>query len=239
MRRAYDKGSEYLSYLAYDAYVDENGVATDSLPPNLKESYFALKKQLQDVYGENGKIPPPIQEQIRLYVSFSQVSFTGGKALEVDPDIEEQIIDIAAALKGEDGQSLALDRRALAAYYFARPDKSSKATYLRDRISLDLPYFPEDYKGPETNYEPPIEFQKSIKAWNDLYRSRSPEAPYFSLFLPETTYAAGFNHGAYLFSAKLLTLQKIEDMGDRWFTDEDDGSEAISPLTPLNALLID
>jgi len=237
MRRAYDKGSQYLSYLAYDAYVDENGVATDSLPPGMKETYFAFKEQLQDIYGENGKIPPPIQEQIRLFIAFSQVSFTGGKVIEVDPDIEEQLMDIASVLKGNDGKALGLDRRALAAYYFARPDKSSKATYLRDRLSFDLPYFPEDYEGPEDNFEPPEEFQKGIKAWNDLYRSRSPDAPYFSFFLPETTYAAGFNHFAYLMSAKLLTLQKIEDMGDRWFTDEDDGSEAISPMTPLNALL--
>ena len=55
--------------------------------------------------------------------------------------------------------------------------------------------------------------------------------------MPETTYAAGFNHFAYLLSAKLLTIQKLEDMGDRWWTDDDDGSDAISPINALNALV--
>jgi len=236
MRRAYDKGSELLSYLTYSASVDEYGISTDSLPPELRHTYFAFKKQLLDQYGENGKIPAPIQEEIRLFVSHSMIGISGGKVMQGSL-YYDGFKDIAASLKGEDGETVGLDRRTLAAYYMPRPDRSGLPTYFRDRISVALPYYPEPYKEEPVTYEPPEEFQQSTKLWNDLYRENRPEAPYMAFFMPETTYAAAFNHFSYLFATKLLVLQKIEDMGDNWFTDEDDGSDAITPLTPLNALL--
>ena len=235
MRRAYDKGSELLSHLTYEAYVDEYGVATDSLPPELKDTYFAIKKGLLDTFGENGRIPAPVQEQIRMYIAMSQVKFTGGKALELDPDMEKLIdkvvLDVTSPLKAEDGENLGLDRRALASYYMAKPDRSSRPGWLRDQTALvEMIY-------PPATYEPPEDFQNSTKVWNDLYRQRNPDAPYFALFMPESTQAAAFKHFTYLLSVKLLMAKEIEDMGDRWFTDEDDGSDAISPINALNALL--
>ena len=235
MRRAYDKGSQYLSYLTYNATVDENGIAVDALPPELRDTYFAFKKQCQDIYGENGKIPAPVQEEIRLFISHSMIGFSGGKVMQASI-YYDRFKDIAASLKGEDGKT-GLDRRALQAYYMPRPDRSGMQTYFRDRISFALPYAPEKFGETPVNYEPPKEFQRTTKQWNDLYRQNRPEAPYMAFFMPEPTYAAAFNHFSYLMATKLLTLQKLEDMGDAWFTDEDDGSDAITPLAPLNALL--
>jgi hypothetical protein len=241
MRRAYDNGSEFLSQLTYEAAVDEYGVATDALPPELRDTYFAIKKGLLDTFGENGRVPAVLQEQIRLYIAMSNLQFTGGKAVELDPDIEkaidEVVLDTTRLLRGNDPKNLGIDRRALSSYYVARPDKAALPSYQRNRISWLHPYVPEDYEAPRNTYEVPEDFQRSTKVWNDLYRARNPEAPYFAFFMPEPTYAAAFNHFAYLFSVGALTAQKIEDMGDRWFTDEDDGSDAISPLGPLNALL--
>ena len=115
MRRAYDKGSELLSYLTYSASVDEYGISTDSLPPELRHTYFAFKKQLLDQYGENGKIPAPIQEEIRLFVSHSMIGISGGKVMQGSL-YYDGFKDIAASLKGEDGETVGLDRRTLAAY---------------------------------------------------------------------------------------------------------------------------
>ena len=105
------------------------------------------------------------------------------------------------------------------------------------KLALVLRHAPEKFGETPVNYEPPKEFQRTTKQWNDLYRQNRPEAPYMAFFMPEPTYAAAFNHFSYLMATKLLTLQKLEDMGDAWFTDEDDGSDAITPLAPLNALL--
>lgn len=236
MRRAYDKGSEYLSYLTYGAMVDENGIAVDSLPPELRSTYFAFKKQMQDLYGENGKIPAPIQEEIRLFVAQSMIKTTGGKVMQGSVYYDD-FIDIAASIKGEDGKSVGLDRRALASYYMPIPDKSGLQTYFRDRISFPLPYAPEKFGETPVNYAPPEDFQNSTKAWNDLYRQKRADAPYMAFFMPEPTYVAAFNHFSYLMATKILMMQKMEDMGDRWFTDEDDGSDAITPLAAVNALL--
>tara|TARA_R110000824_G_scaffold101193_7_gene240423 strand:+ start:2446 stop:9612 length:7167 start_codon:yes stop_codon:yes gene_type:complete len=237
MRRAYDKGSEYLSYLTYNAGVDENGVTINALPPELRQTYFAFKNQLQEIYDGNENIPPGMNEQIRMFIAHASVGYADGQMLAADPEIQGKLFEIAKSLKGEGGEGLVLDRRALASYYTPRPQKAGLQTYLRDRIGVAVPYFPEDYPETTANFEPPEDFQRNTKLWNDLYRQTNPSAPYLALFMPETTYAAGFNHFSYLMSMKILTLQKLEDMGDTWFTDEDDGSDAISPLTPLNALL--
>lgn len=237
MRRAYDKGSEYLSYLTYEANVDENGVRTSALPPELRQTYFAFKNALQELYDGNENIPPAMNEQIRMFVADSSIGYAGGQILAADPQIQEKLMDIATSLKGEGGDNLSLDRRALASYFTPRPDKAGMPTFTRTRQGVRIPYFPEDYPEETQNFEAPEDFQRNTKIWNDLYRQTNPSAPYMAFFMPEPTYAAAFNHFSYLMSTKILTLQKLEDMGDSWFTDEDDGSDAVTPLTPLNALL--
>ena len=214
MRRAYDKGSEYLSYLTYEANVDENGVRTSALPPELRQTYFAFKNALQELYDGNENIPPAMNEQIRMFIADSSIGYAGGQILAADPQIQEKLIDIATSLKGEGGDNLPLDRRALASYFTPRPDKAGMPTFTRTRQGVRIPYFPEDYPEETQNFEAPEDFQRNTKIWNDLYRQTNPSAPYMAFFMPEPTFAAAFNHFSYLMSTKILTLQKLEDMGD-------------------------
>jgi len=85
--------------------------------------------------------------------------------------------------------------------------------------------------------EIPKEFRDNMKTWLDLYRMRNPDAPYAALFLPETSYMASYNHFAHLISFGLLLAGEVEKLGDKWFTDEDDGADIISPLVPFEALV--
>ena len=236
MRRAYDKGSDALSELVYAASVDENGIYVDGLPDDLRQSYFALKKEIYGRYEVDGRIPPIVREELRLFVSGSVVRASLGQ-LRQTTEITEEFIDIARGLKDEEGKPLLVDRRSLAAFYVPRTDRSSMPNYLHDRISLRLPYLPERAVDVSIDPEIPGEFKQTMKTWTDLYRQNRPDAPYMGLFLPEPTYNAAMNHFTYLASTMLLTIGEIEELGDAWFTDEDDGSDAISPITPLNALL--
>ena len=236
MRRTYDKGSDALSELVYAASVDENGIYVDGLPDDLRQSYFALKKEIYGRYEVDGRIPPIVREELRLFVSGSVVRASLGQ-LRQTTELTEEFIEIARDLKDEEGKPLLVDRRSLAAFYVPRTDRSSMPNYLHDKISLRLPYLPESAVDVSIDPEIPGEFKQTMKTWTDLYRQTRPDAPYMGLFLPEPTYNAAMNHFTYLASAMLLTLGEVEELGDAWFTDEDDGSDAISPITPLNALL--
>ena len=236
MRRAYDKGSDTLSELAYAASVDENGIYVDGLPDDLRQSYFALKKEIYGRYEVDGRIPPIVREELRLFVSGSVVRASLGQ-LRQTTELTEEFIGIARDLKDDEGKPLLVDRRSLAAFYVPRTDRSSMPNYLHDRISLRLPYLPERAVDVSIDPEIPGEFKQTMKTWTDLYRQTRPDAPYMSLFLPDPTYNAAMNHFTYLASTMLLAIGEVEELGDAWFTDEDDGSDAISPITPLNALL--
>ena len=236
MRRAYDKGSDALSELVYAASVDENGIYVDGLPDDLRQTYFALKNAIYSRYEVDGRIPPIVREELRLFVSGSVVRASLGQ-LRQTTELTGEFIDIARDLKDKEGQPLLVDRRALAAFYVPRTDRSSMPNYLHDKISLRFPYLPDPAIDVSIDPEIPGEFKQSMKTWTDLYRQTRPDAPYLGFFLPEPTYTAGMNHFTYLASAMLLTIGEIEELGDAWFTDEDDGSDAISPITPLNALL--
>ena len=236
MRRTYDKGSDYLSQLVYAASVDENGIDTSALPPELRDTYFALKADVYDRYEVDGHVPAIVREELRLFVSGSSIAYKDGQVLQ-GTMLQEEIESISHRLTDEDGNRLVVDRRALAAFYIPRTDRSSLPTHYRNRIALRFPYTPDDVLDTYADPDIPAEFKDTMKTWMDAYRTRRPDAPYMSLFLPEPTYVAAWNHFTHITSAMILTLGEIENLGDKWFTDEDDGSDAISPYAPINALL--
>ena len=237
MRRFHDKGSDVASELAYLASVDENGVDVDALPPDLRQSYFALKKQVYERLSVDGQVPPLVRHELRMFISGSLYGYHGGQLLESTTPLSDEISAIADDLRDEKtGERLPIDRRALASYYVPRTDRSSLPGYYRDRISLRFPYTPSDYEETVRDPAVPGEFNDTMKTWLDLYRARNVDAPYVGLFIPEATYVAAFNHMTYLTSSMIMTMQKIEDMGDSWWSDEDDGSDAINPYTGLLAL---
>ena len=236
MRRAYDKGSDYLSQLVYAASVDENGVDSAALPPELRDAYFALKTDIYAQYEVDGHVPAIIREELRLFVSGSTIAYKDGQVLQ-GTVLQEEIESVAHRLTDEDGNRLVIDRRALASFYVPRTDRSSLPTHYRNRIALRFPYTPDDVLDTYADPDIPGEFKDTMKTWMDAYQARRPDAPYMSLFLPEPTYVAAWNHFAHITSAMVLTLGEIENLGDKWFTDEDDGSDAVSPYIAVNAVL--
>jgi hypothetical protein len=236
MRRAYDKGSDTLSELVYAATVDENGVDVSALPDELRQSYFALKKDVYERYAVEDRVPAIVREELRMFIQGSVIGYKDGHLLQTGI-LQEEIEEISRRLQDEEGKPLVIDRRALSSFYVPRTDRSSMPSYFRDRLSVRFPYSSQDAIDTFMDPDIPSEFKDTMKTWIDLYRERRPDAPYMSLFLPEPTFTAAYNHFSYLMSAMVLTLGEIENKGDKWFTDEDDGSDAISPVTPLNALL--
>ena len=237
MRRAHDKGTDVLSELTYAAAVDENGIATDALPPDLKDTYFALKKQVYERLSVDGKIPPLARHELRMFIAGSTFAYHGPQLLVSTSPLREEIEAIAEDLRDPvTGEKRPINRRLLASFYVPRTDRSSLPGYYRNRISARFPYIPAAEEEIVRDPDIPQEYKNTMKTWIDLYRTRNPDVPYTGLFLPESTYVAGMNHMVYLTSSMLMTIQKLEDIGDKWWTDEDDGSDAINPYNGLIAL---
>ena len=238
MRRVHDKGSDAISELLYNASVDENGIDVDALPPELRQSYFAFKNQVYENLTPDGRVSPMLREEMRMFVANSSIGFYGGQMLSSTAPLSDELRAIADQLKDpETGEPIPIDLRALSSYYVPRTDRSSMASYQRNRISVRWPYTPPDYEDVARDPEIPKEFRDNMKTWLDLYRMRNPDAPYAALFLPETSYMASYNHFAHLISFGLLLAGEVEKLGDKWFTDEDDGADIISPLVPFEALV--
>jgi len=75
-----------------------------------------------------------------------------------------------------------------------------------------------------------------MKEYLALMREGRPDSPYTQFLMPEPVYTAAFNHVAMATCTAILTAYEIKNFGPEFFSDEDDGFELMSPLTPLNEL---
>ena len=228
MRRGYEKGTDLISHLVYDMMVDEFGIDVDALNPELKESYDGFKAILVQEYGSLSKIPPDVRQDIRIYLAGGNFAFTDGSLFQ--GSIRQKRLH-------EMAQEAGISPVEMGRYFVERPDKAGRATYMRERPGIDIPYTRDDWTEPTLPGKPPKIWTKNINDWLDLYQLQHPDSPYNTLFLPEPVYMASFDHMANTTASLILFMKAMKDSGPSLLLDVDDGSEAVSFMDPLLEVL--
>lgn len=228
MRRGYEKGTDLISHLVYDMMVDEFGIDVDALNPELKESYDGFKAILVQEYGSLSKIPPDVRQDIRIYLAGGNFAFTDGSLFQ--GSIRQKRLH-------EMAQEAGISPVEMGRYFVERPDKAGRATYMRERPGIDIPYTRDEWTEPTLPGKPPKIWTKNINDWLDLYQLQHPDSPYNTLFLPEPVYMASFDHMANTTASLILFMKAMKDSGPSLLLDVDDGSEAVSFMDPLLEVL--
>ena len=231
MRRAYTKGTEYISHIIYDRMVDDFGIRTEALPPDLKNDYDLFKNALADKYDGLENVPPDVRQDVKLWLSGATFLWTRGQLIEAradDIDRRKEFLQLAP------GTFRLAD---MSTYYIPRPRVSGRPTFLRDRPGVDIPYVPEDWAELPEPGNPTKVLRRTTKEWIDLFRQDNPDVPYTTLFMPEPVYDAAFKHMANLTATMVLMAYEVKNMGPEFFSDADDGFDIVSPYTPLNEVL--
>ena len=228
MRRGYEKGTDLISHLVYDMMVDEFGIDVDALNPELKDSYDGFKAILVQEYGSLSKIPPDVRQDIRIYLAGGNFAFTDGSLFQ--GSIRQKRLHEMAKEAG-------ISPVEMGRYFVERPDKAGRASWMRERPGIDIPYTRDEWTEPTLPGKPPKIWTKNINDWLDLYQLQHPDSPYNTLFLPEPVYMASFDHMANTTASLILFMKAMKDSGPSLLSDVDDGSEAVSFMDPLLEVL--
>lgn len=206
IQRARMRGSELLTELLYNQVGDDYGVDVENMPPELQQSYYAIITKVEQTYPDG--VPLDVKMAMRLLLSGRPADVYGG-----------QEVGVSAAIRTMRESGAFGDLDVFAPFVVARPEKSSRASYMRDRPGIAI--------TPERNEM--ARFYYSLVGSNDH--------SYIELMLPESFIEAGMRHITYVAAAYTLLAAKaagkagvipgetgIEETN--WFT-------AVSPILDL------
>ena len=229
IRHGQQYGFEVMSYAWYASIYDPYGVAVDSMPEDLQQSYYALRQVLEFGYGPISELTD--EQRADIIEAFGKPfgEFTERERSLVEhgyggpqhvPDATRRALNYLfmgrSHLVTDDGRAYVLDDYAkkiaathdlsvYAPYTRARPSKASRRSYTRDGLGLALPLPP-------------------TKAANDWYSTVSllyPEHPYIEVFIPEPTMYAGMRHVGSMLAAYTNLAVEATSMGAGLVTGEE------------------
>jgi len=191
LRRTPEAVGDLVTELLYDSVTDPYGIDSSSMPPELKDQYFAARKIIEDQFGgKPSDIPQEVRMQMRAWLR-GHNSWVDGKNLRfVDNDVIELL------------EGSGLPRAEVAKFSVRRRPKEARPSWLRDRPGIAIP-------------------QAVTQANKDLIAASSNvtgEYPYLEVFFPDSTFSSGFRHmgatlTAYGQMAELITGAVPTDSG--------------------------
>ena len=127
IRRARERGAEFLSEVLYNDVGNEYGVDVKSMPPELQDSFYAIVTAMEDHY--NGEIPVETKRAMRLIFTGRGRDVMDGKLVELGVETEKlrEVGVFAEAQK-------------FAEYAALRPDPAGRSSYMRDRIGISMQF---------------------------------------------------------------------------------------------------
>ena len=216
LNRSYRRGTELISELIYEDFVDPLGVHVESFDAEEREAYDALKADLCNELGFDSinEIPPELKTQIRLAFSGRDSLFEHGRWYKIDTRGRKLRELFRNSKKGH--SYINLMNKAL----IEKPDRSSLPGYDQIRDAILVPYAMNE---------------QNKKFWG-LMAQQNRNATYTSILLPEQSYKAAVKHISLVASTFLGMMNYAADAGPDYLTDAwspDDTDELFTFSKPL------
>ena len=173
IKRARERGMDALAEVLYNEVGGEYGIDVESMPPELQSSYYAVITRFEESYP-NSEPPPEAKRAMRMLLAGRGRMVEKGKLVELAENLQD--------LRMSGGFA---DFQRFAAFAVARPSKSERPTYMRDRIGAAIPF-------PRT------------EAVRMYYSMAGDDHSYMELFIPESSIEAGFRHLTQVSAAYML-----------------------------------
>jgi predicted GNAT family acetyltransferase len=245
LRRGTDRGSEAITHLLYDRVAEPYGLDVESMPPDLQDTYYAMRKSVEVGYGplellkktpQGTRIIEHIEESFGPLESLppevrERLEYGYGGVHRVPEDVKNAMQMYFAGVRttgtddlgntGTRGQVMALHSLVSADVHALQP-RSMKGDYTD---KFDNYYLPKPSKSARRGYiRERAGFTVTLPMIEEVQKFRrmaenDPETGYkdvqLEVLLPDSTIYAGFRHIASVGALGMVAAQAIAGGSDQ------------------------